>query len=111
MLRSSYWASNRNRNHIVKAIENSLCFSVFVHDIQIGFARVVTDSCTFAWIADVFIEPNHQGQRLGKQLVEFILEHPAIKDTGQQLLQTRDAHTLYERFGFVRSEVMSRGSE
>lgn len=108
MLRCSYWAADRSRERIAESLQRSVCFSVFCGEEQVGFARAVTDSCTFAWIADVVIDPAHRGRGLGKRLMEFVLDHPAVRGTTQQLLRTQDAHTLYERYGFERGECLSR---
>jgi GNAT superfamily N-acetyltransferase len=107
LLKKTYWAKDRSKETIAKTIENSLCFSVFKNDKQIGFARVVTDFATFSWIADVIIEPRFRRQGIGKFLMQCVTEHPAIKST-TQTLRTRDAHGLYEKFNFERSEFMVR---
>ena len=107
LLKTSYWANERPKETIAKSIENSLCFSMFRDDRQIGFARVVTDFTTFSWIADVIIDPQFRGQGLGKFLMRCITEHPAIATT-KQSLRTKDAHGLYEQYGFTRTEFMIR---
>ena len=108
LLQSTYWADKRPREAIRKSIEHSLCFGLFYEGAQVGFARAVTDYATFAWICDVIIAPEHRGDGLGKWLVECVIAHPDLEDC-TQLLRTRDAHTLYERFGFSRSQCMRRG--
>ena len=107
LLKKTYWAKDRSKETIAKTIENSLCFSVFKNDKQIGFARVVTDFATFSWIAEVIIEPRFRRQGIGKFLMQCVTQHPAIKST-TQTLRTRDAHGLYEKFNFERSEFMVR---
>lgn len=107
LLDQSYWAAGRPRERMVKAMSNSICFNLYHHDSQVGFARVVTDQATFAWIADVIILPEYRGRGLGKWLMTCLLSHPAVQGT-RQLLKTRDAHGLYERFGFERQECMVR---
>ena len=107
LLKKTYWAKDRSKETIAKTIENSLCFSVFKNNKQIGFARVVTDFATFSWIADVVIDPRFRRQGIGKFLMQCVTEHPAIKST-KQTLRTRDAHGLYEKFNFERSEFMKR---
>ena len=92
---------------MVKAINGSLCFNLFEGDRQIGFARVVTDKATFAWICDVIIDPAHRGQGLGKWMVDCLVHHPKLQ-TRSQTLGTRDAHRLYTRFGFRRHEILRR---
>jgi len=74
---------------------------------QVGFARVVTDRATFAWLCDVFVDEAHRGRGLGKRLVESVVGHPDLEGLAI-VLATRDAHGLYERFGFVRREMMRR---
>jgi GNAT superfamily N-acetyltransferase len=109
LLRPTYWADKRSREVIAKSIEHSLCFSLIHSGRQVGFARAVTDRATFAWICDVIIAPEHRGQGLGKWMMECIIAHPDLQDC-TQLLRTKDAHTLYERFGFARSQCLRRGS-
>jgi GNAT superfamily N-acetyltransferase len=106
MLSQSYWAANRPRHLNAKAIANSLCFSILDKNRQVGFARVVTDEATFAWIADVIIHPDYRGQGLGKWLMECVTNHPALVGT-LQLLKTRDAHGLYLKFGFEHDKCMT----
>ncbi len=106
-LKQSYWASDRSRAKIEASIENSLCFGVFRESRQVGFARVVTDGSTFSWLCDVFILPEHQNNGLGKWLMECVVSHPDIANT-LCLLGTRDAHGLYEKYGFTRREMMTR---
>jgi GNAT superfamily N-acetyltransferase len=97
----SYWAKGRTMETIEKSIENSLCFGVFdSEDKQVGFARVVTDFAVFAWLMDVFILPAKQGKGLGKLLMTEIIGYPALKEVKKWGLGTRDAHGLYEKFGF-----------
>ncbi len=107
LLDGSYWAPDRSLELISTAMKNSICIAV-LHDKQlVAFARVVTDHAVFAWIADVIVDPEHRGKGLGKQMMQFIQEHPDIPAT-RQVLKTRDAHTLYERYGFVREEFMMK---
>jgi len=96
----SYWAKGRSRERTVRSIENSLCFGAYGPDKrQAGFARVVTDYATFAWICDVFVLDAHRGRGLGKALVEAIVAHPDLQGLKRLLLITRDAHELYRRHG------------
>jgi GNAT superfamily N-acetyltransferase len=97
----SYWARGRPRDQIVRGIENSVPFGVYHGDEQVGFARLVTDHATFAWLADVYVLDAHRGQGLGKALVEAVIEHPALAGVPRVLLATLDAHGLYEQYGFV----------
>jgi len=95
----SYWAQGRSLATTQKAIENSLCFGVYAGDRQVGFARVVTDHATFAWLCDVFILESHRGQGLGKWLIESVVAHPGLQGLKLFLLATGDAHELYRRYG------------
>ena len=96
----SYWAKGRTKVQVQKSIENSLCFGVYAEGEQVGFARVITDSVTFAYLADVFILPDHRGNGLAKRLIETILADPDITQIKRILLATKDAHDLYKPFGF-----------
>ena len=96
----SYWAKGRPRDQVVRGIENSLPFGVYRGDEQVGFARIVTDYATFAWLADVYVLEGHRGQGLGKALIEAVVEHPAVSPLPRVVLATLDAHGLYERYGF-----------
>ena len=97
--RTSYWASGRSLVTVQTSIENSLCFGVYAAGQQVGFARIVTDSATFAWLCDVFILEPHRGQGLGGQLIETIVAHPELQNLDLFILATRDAHELYRRHG------------
>lgn len=104
-LQSSYWAAERSRAVVEKSLEGSMCFGLFHGNVPVGFARAVTDHATFAYIADVVIAPEHRGRGLGKWMMECVVNHPGL--AGQTLLlRTRDAHGLYERFGFERMECL-----
>ncbi len=95
----SYWAQNRPLEVVKRSIENSLNFGVYCDNHQVGFARVVTDYATFAWLCDVYIDPQARGAGLGKWLVECIVNHPDLKGLRRLLLATRDAHELYRKYG------------
>jgi GNAT superfamily N-acetyltransferase len=95
----SYWAKGRPLSVVQRTIEHSLCFGVYQGEQQVGFARVVTDYGTFAWIADVFILPSHRGYGLGKWLIDCIVTHPELQGMRRFLLATRDAHDLYRTYG------------
>jgi len=101
-IRRSYWANDRPPGITRRAIENSLCFGVYEAENQVGFARVVSDYSTYAWLCDVFIDENYRGRGLGKWLVSCIMSHPELQGLRRWALATRDAHDLYRRFGFER---------
>ena len=109
LLHATYWAVNRSREAIAKSVEHSVCFGLFHSSRQVGFARAVTDYATFTYLCDVIVAPEHRGRGLGKWIVECMLAHPALQ-TSTQCLRTRDAHTLYERFGFERTEYLRRST-
>ncbi len=94
----SYWAQGRSLETVQLSIEHSLCFGVYEAERQIGFARVVTDTATFAWLCDVFIVEEYRGRGLGKWLIETIAAQPLLQPL-LFLLATRDAHGLYQRYG------------
>jgi GNAT superfamily N-acetyltransferase len=113
-LSASYWSPNVSRETVELSIEHSLAFGVYLEGEQVGFARVITDRATFAYLADVFIVEPHRGKGLGKWLVEAILAHPELQGLRRWMLRTRDAHSLYEQFGFTSpsdvSSIMERTS-
>jgi GNAT superfamily N-acetyltransferase len=96
----SYWAKGRSIEQVRISIENSMCFGVYSGGTQVGFARVITDKSTFAYLADVFILDAHRGRGLSKLLMEEILKHPDLQNLRRFMLATKDAHALYEKFGF-----------
>jgi len=100
-LTNSYWAKGISFPTVKKALENSICFAVLKGNRQIGFARVITDYATFAYLGDVFILPDYRGFGLGQWLIECIINHPQLQNFRRWLLATRDAHGLYEKFGFT----------
>ena len=100
-LSQSYWAKGIPRKVLERAIANSLSFSLFDGDDQVGFARVATDRATFAYLADVFVLPSHRGRGLSKLLMETIIAHPDLQGLRRWVLVTRDAHGLYARYGFT----------
>lgn len=96
----SYWAQNVPREIVERSIEHSLCFGIYRNKSQVGFARVVTDFATFAWLADVFVVEDEREQGVGKKLIAAVLAHPGLQNLRRFMLGTRDAFTLYSRFGF-----------
>ena len=97
----SYWAQHIPIEVVARSIANSFCFGVYLQQEQVGFARVVTDHATFAYLADVFILEPHRGKGLSKALMEFIFTHPQLQGLRRFCLGTRDAHGLYKQFGFT----------
>lgn len=107
-LSTSYWASGVPLEIVKKSIEHSLNFGVYWGVQQVGFARIITDYTTFAYIGDVFILEEFRGRGLSKWLMEVIADHPELQGLRRWLLLTRDAHGLYEKTGFVRSKTPER---
>ena len=99
-LAQSYWSPGVPRTVIERAIANSLCFGLLLEGQQVGFARVITDKATFAYLADVYVLPEHRGKGLSLCLMGQIIEHPDLQGLRRMMLATRDAHSLYEKFGF-----------
>jgi GNAT superfamily N-acetyltransferase len=100
-LTRSFWAQGISRELVAKSIANSLCFGVFDDASQIGFARVVTDRATYAYLCDVYVLESHRGRGLGKWLIEVVMAHPDLQGLRRFQLVTRDAHSLYARHGFA----------
>jgi N-acetylglutamate synthase-like GNAT family acetyltransferase len=100
-LTHSYWSENISKDVVKKSIDNSLCFAVYHHENLIGFARVISDFATFAYLADVFILPDQRGKGLSKWLMQVIMDHPDLQGLRRFTLATRDAHGLYAQFGFT----------
>ena len=100
-LSRTYWAEGISKEIIRRSIEGSLCFGVFENDNQVGFARMITDNATFAYLADVFIIEEYRGRGLSKWLMEVIMSHPDLKGLRRMILATKDAHELYKKFGFT----------
>lgn len=96
----SYWARGIPRERLMKAIDNSMCFGIYKDGSQAGFARVVTDKATFAYICDVLVLPEHRGAGLSKWLMQTIVQHPDLQGLRRWSLATADAHGLYSQFGF-----------
>ncbi|MDT4966586.1 MAG: hypothetical protein QOJ64_1323 [Acidobacteriota bacterium] len=108
---NTYWATGRTLDTVARSIENSLSFGLYKNGQQIGFARVVTDYATFAWMADVFVLESFRGNGLGTWLVEIILSHPQLQGFRRWVLSTKDAHEIYRRFGFVELKRPERWME
>ena len=100
-LTHSYWAEGITRDVIVRSVENSLCFGLYNDDRLVGFARVISDLATFAYLADVFVVPAERGKGLSTWMLEVIFALPDLQGLRRFMLATRDAHALYARFGFT----------
>ena len=107
----SYWAQGRAVETVQRALDNSLNFGIYKDNQQVGFGRVVTDYATFAWIADVFVLQQERGRGLSKWLIEVMLEHPHLQGFRRWVLATKDAHSLYARFGFIELHRPERWME
>jgi GNAT superfamily N-acetyltransferase len=111
-LSRTYWAAGVSRETVERSIEHSLCFGMYdPGGRQVGFARLVTDHATFAWLADVYVLDAHRGLGLGKALVAAVVAHPSARAVRRIALRTKDAHGLYARYGFEPADpamVMER---
>ena len=107
----SYWAQNRDIAKTIRAIENSMCFGIYHDGGQVGFARVVSDLATFAYVGDVFILNEYRGRGLSKWLMQTIIEHPDLQGLRRWVLATRDAHGLYAQFEFAELRHPDRWME
>ncbi len=100
-LSRSYWAAGRSREQIERSLAHSICFGLYHDGRQVGFARVISDHATFAYLCDVYVLEAHRGNGLGKWLVDVVLAHPELQGLRRWMLATRDAHELYRQFGFA----------
>lgn len=96
----AYWCKGIPQATVQKAIDNSLCFGLYQQNVQIGFARMITDHATFAYLSDVFVLPEYRGNGLSKWLMQCIFVHPELQDLRRIMLATADAHGLYSQFDF-----------
>ena len=110
-LARSYWAAGIPRDVVERAVAHSLCFGAFEGDRQVGFARVVTDRATYAYLCDVFVLESHQGRGVGKRLMAAVMAHPDLQGLRRFSLFTRDAHGLYRQFGFTETRFAARFME
>jgi len=110
-LSRSYWAKGISRELVGRSLRHSLNFGVYLGDEQVGFARVISDYTTFAYLADVFILEPYRGRGLGKWLLEMVTSHPEVSGLRRWCLLTKDAHGLYERYGFTGLAVPERWME
>ena len=107
----SYWAKGISKEIVEKSLANSFCFGVFYHDRQIGFAKVITDFTTIAYLGDVFILDEFRGLGLSKLLMETIMHHPELQGLRRWILLTADAHELYKKFGWNNIKEPTRWME
>lgn len=108
LLLQSHWANGLSRAQLDCAINHSLCFGAYHTEQQLAFARVVTDHATFAYLSDVFVLPHAQGQGIGRALLQFILQHPALQNLRRFLLCSRDARPFYAQLGFTELQQAER---
>ncbi len=114
-LTKAYWSVGISKEKVARGIKNSLCFGVYQHaadgDRQVGFARVITDFTTFAYICDVFILEEYRGKGLSQLLMKTIMTHAELQGLRRWSLGTRDAHGVYEKFGFTKIKTPERKME
>ncbi len=110
-LAQSYWSAGIPKELLARAIANSLSFGVYEGKQQVGFARVISDYATFAYIADVFVLEEHRGKGYSKRLMEMIMSHPRLQGLRRWHLATRDAHGLYQQYGFTALSDPARHME
>jgi GNAT superfamily N-acetyltransferase len=111
-LTNCYWAKGIPREVVARSIEHALCFGIYDgQGVQVGFARVISDFATIAYLGDVFVLETHRGRGLGKWLMECIVQHPALQNLRRWILTTRDAHELYSQVGFAPVKMPERFME
>lgn len=110
-LTNCYWCKGIPRETVARSIEHSLCFGIYDESDQVGFARVISDFATYAYIGDVFVLESHRGRGLSKWLMECILQHPQLQGLRRWSLVTSDAHGLYSQFGFIPLQAPERWME
>ncbi len=111
-LTNCYWARGIPREVVARSIEHALCFGIYDGEgAQVGFARVISDFATIAYVGDVFVVETHRGRGLGKWLMQCIVQHPALQNLRRWILTTRDAHGLYSQFGFAPVKAPERFME
>lgn len=110
LLRQTHFASQRSDEAILKSLETSLCFGAFLGPKQVGFGRVITDYATTAYLCDMAVESSMRGKGIGQKLLEAILAEPSVKDL-KWILRTKDAASLYARFGFIEPVFPGRYME
>ena len=107
-LTNCYWSKGIPVSKVQKAIDNSLCFGIYHQNTQIGFARIVSDFSSFAYLADVFILEEYRGKGLSKWLMQTIMDFPELQGLRTWILKTKDAHGLYKQFGFTSPKIPER---
>jgi GNAT superfamily N-acetyltransferase len=106
--KDAYWSQGLPRDVFDTAVANSLCFAAYAGDDLVGYARVVTDRATFAWLCDVFVLPAHRGKGVSKLLMDAVMARPELARVRNFMLATRDAHGLYAKYGFTPLAEPSR---
>ena len=101
-LSRSYWSPGVSKEIVAKSIRGALCFGLFKDEAQVGLARVITDRATFAYLSDVYVLEEHRGRGLAQWMLKVILAHPDLQGLRRFMLATKDAHSLYEKFGFAQ---------
>ncbi|MBO9632624.1 MAG: GNAT family N-acetyltransferase [Chitinophagaceae bacterium] len=110
-LSQTYWATDIPRSVVERSIQHSLCFGVYADGHQIGFARMITDSATFAYLCDVFIDEDFRGRGISKWMMSVIMDHPDLQGLRRMMLGTKDAHGLYRQYGFNELAAPDRWME
>jgi GNAT superfamily N-acetyltransferase len=110
-LTTAYWSEGIGRDLVARALDGSLCFGLYHGIVQVGFARVVTDRATFAYLCDVYVLPAHRGKGLGEWLIETVMSHPDLQGLRRFTLVTKDAQGLYRKFGFTEIAAEGRHME
>jgi GNAT superfamily N-acetyltransferase len=110
-LTNCYWAKGISREIVARSIEHSLCFGIYDDRTQVGFARVISDFATIAYLGDIFVVKSHRGRGLSKWLMECITQHSALQNLRRWVLLTRDAHDLYSKYGFTPLRAAERYME
>jgi GNAT superfamily N-acetyltransferase len=110
-LSRSYWAAGRRRDVVARSLAGSLCFGLYEGPRQVGFARVITDRATYAYLADVYVLEEYRGQGLGEWLIGTVVSHPDLQGLRRFGLVTNDAHALYRKFGFAELQHPERHME
>lgn len=110
-LAGAYWSRGIPRQLVERAIANSICVSVLLHGEQVGFARVITDRATFAYLADVYVIDAHRGRGLAHRMMTTVMQHPELQGLRRMMLVTRDAHGVYAKHGFTALAAPERVME